>query len=117
MGDLGAEQRAMNLRQNRHGDRIRKLEKTVNGSVNEADSEENSKVHRMQELQMARELSEMKKEINEEHKQKSDEEVWWKRQRWVWGGALLLALFGTFSSACTGLIIWKVTAPPTLSRP
>ena len=111
VGNLGSDQRIMNSRLNRHGNRLRNLETKINGKVDDDNSEENSKVHHLQELEMARELSEMKKEIVGTKEKREDEEVWWKRQRWIWAGAILLGIFGALISGCSALLIWKITAP------
>lgn len=114
------DKKAFNLRLDRYAGRLRKLEKAGSASSSDSnppptdDENEESKIHRLQESQFARDFTEMKNEIKDESKRKLEEGVWWQRQRWVWGGAIMLALFGCFGSACTGLIVWKITqsSPP-----
>jgi hypothetical protein len=115
---IEVDKKATSLRLDRYGGRLRRLEKANSiSSDNDSDpptseDDEESKIHRLQESQFARDFTEMKKEIKEEGKRKLDEGVWWQHQRWIWVGAIMLALFGCFGSACTGLIVWKVTQPP-----
>jgi hypothetical protein len=102
------EQIAQASRLERHGKRLRKLEEKVFSEEGSPFEAEDTGTHRIEDLLKARELAELRKRKEESERVKKEDTIWWQRQRWLWAGAIVVAVMGVLGSGCAGLVLWKV---------
>lgn len=88
----------------RHGKEIRKLKEAVFHEENLEDTGS----HNVADLLRAKELLDMKRELESQKEQKRESVIWWRRQRFLWIGMGIVALLGVLGSGCAGLVLWKV---------
>jgi hypothetical protein len=115
---LATDQIGLNMRLDRYGNRLRKLEKGAakHHGDDDGDHSEDSGVIRIEEMKRAQELANLKQrvdaaqeELHREREMKNSNITFWERQRWLWVGLVFMAVFTALMSGCTGLIVWKIT--------
>lgn len=57
---------------------------------------------------IAKAHKELEEEIDAERAAKRDEETWWRRQRWLWFIAAVMAVFGVLMAGCATYITHRI---------
>lgn len=98
------------LELSKHGRAIKGLQTGLEQVSEAANEVPNWRASKSEIVSGHHDIEAIKKQIAEKEKEERDEATWWRRQRWLWFGIAITALFGVMASGCLAYTMKRIEA-------
>jgi len=93
-----------------HGRAIKGLQKGLEDVSDAMEGVPNWRASKSEIVSGHHDIESIKKQIADREKEERDEATWWRRQRWLWFGIAITALFGVLASGCLAYTMKRIDA-------